>query len=158
MKYALGIACLSALSVALLAGPASPGAQTAAPAVAQADAPLAERVGALEKSVLANNAQIGALTKDLNDTRAQLDKALAYLGQQALAARDLGLVLDTAEQQGFAVGENHASRKTLLEGWRKQIASTQADLPQLTTNAAPAASATRATPLPRNSAKPAPKK
>ncbi|MBM3976115.1 MAG: hypothetical protein FJ299_03895 [Planctomycetes bacterium] len=156
MKYALGIACLSALSVALLAGPASPGAQAAAPAAAQADAPLADRVAALEKSVLANNAQIGALTKDLNDTRDQLDKALAYLGQQALAARDLGLALDAAEQQGFAVGENHASRKTLLEGWRKQIASAQADLPQRAPSAAPAAA--RATPLPRSSGKPAPKK
>lgn len=154
MKYALGILCLSALSIVLLAGPAAPSTQSPAPAVNapkptvqnQVDT-LGERVTALEKQLVAANAQIAALSKDLEESRALLDKTLAYLGQQANAARDLGTALDTAEQQGFAVGENHGSRKTLLEGWRKQLAAAQADLPHA--SAKPVAPTARATPQPR---------
>jgi hypothetical protein len=163
MKYALGILCLSALSIALLAGPAAPSTQSPAPAVdtpkpsaqSQVDA-LTERVTALEKQLATANTLCTSLSKDLDDTRGLLDKTLAYLGQQALAARDMSEVLDTAEQQGFAVGENHSSRKTLLEGWRKQIASAQAELPQAPVKAA--APTARATPQPRKPvAPPAPK-
>jgi hypothetical protein len=155
MKYALGILCLSFLSVALLASPAAPGVQAAAavstvtaaapraalaaPAGVLVQDPAEERVPLLEKQLVAANAQIGALTKEMSETRALLDKTLAYLGQQALAARDFAGVLDVAEQQGFAVGENHGSRKTLLEGWRKQLAALQADLPQRALAALPTA-------------------
>ncbi|TAJ16102.1 MAG: hypothetical protein EPO68_11675 [Planctomycetota bacterium] len=148
MKYALGIVCLSALSLVLLSGSAAPSLQAPKPASGTQTAldALTERVTTLEKQLVTANAQCTVLSKDLDDTRALLDKTLAYLGQQALAARDMSAALDTAEQQGFAVGENHPSRKTLLEGWRKQIAAAQADLPQAPKPVAPTA---RATPQPR---------
>ncbi|MSR61000.1 MAG: hypothetical protein EXS08_00950 [Planctomycetes bacterium] len=89
--------------------------QPAPQAEAEAEAQSLEvRVGALEK-------ELAAQKQSNEQMRTLLEQTLAYLDKQAKAATAQLAVLDEAEKQGFAVGENWKSRETLLAGMRAQL-------------------------------------
>ena len=94
--------------------PHAPKAQPAAPPAQGETQGLEARVVALEKELAARNQQN-------DETRVLLEQTLAYLDKQAKAAEAQLVVLDEAEKQGFAVGENWKSRETLLAGMRAQL-------------------------------------
>jgi hypothetical protein len=100
--------------------------RSSAPAQA-AQAPqqgLEARVAALEENLQAEK-------KRHEETRALLEQTLAYLEKQGKASQVLLTSLDESEKQGFAVGENWASRQTLLAGFRAYWGDAQHGLPKL---------------------------
>lgn len=141
MKYLLGLACTSALLLVAFAD-ARPSANLRMP-----QDPSQERFQQLEAQLSGANAQIGALTKELRDTRALLEKTVTYLQAQSQAAGELQTTLDEVEAQGFAAGENWQSRKTLLDGLRKRIEAQQSGLPQLAKPDAKAEAGPKALPV-----------
>lgn len=85
----------------------------------------------LEARVATLESQLAAEKKRHDETRMLLDQSIAYLDKQAKAAQALLGVLDESENQGFAVGENWASRATLLAGFRAYWGGQQTGLPKL---------------------------
>ena len=137
MKKLLTASAFLLLSLVALSARRPP---SAAPAAAQDEAQALEaRVAKLETD-LADERKRG------EEARAQLDQVLTYLDKQAKAAQALLGVLDEAEQQGFAVGENWRARQTLLAGWRTYWGSAETGLPKA---APPAAAAKAQPPAPR---------
>lgn len=85
---------------------------------------LAQRVAALESELKAERGRH-------EETRALLEQTIGYLEQHARAAQTLLGVLDESEKQGFAVGENWHSRRTLLAGFRAYWGAAQSGIPKL---------------------------
>jgi hypothetical protein len=95
----------------------------------------------VDARIAALESELAAEKKRHDETRALLEQTLAYLDKQSKAAGVLLGVLDQSEQQGFAVGENWASRKTLLAGLRAYWSEEQAGPPRLPAPAQPKAAA-----------------
>lgn len=73
--------------------------------------------------------QIEELRIELTETRDVLDMTVAYLKDQAKAAKALKSSLSDVEAQGFTAGINARSRETLLESWRSYLDDQQDGLP-----------------------------
>ena len=88
----------------------------------QQPAPQAEaEAQSFEARVVALEKELAAQKQSNEQMRTLLEQTLAYLDKQAKAATAQLAVLDEAEKQGFAVGENWKSRETLLAGMRAQL-------------------------------------
>jgi hypothetical protein len=97
----------------------------AAQEVAQDAAPGVDaRLAALE-------AKVATLEKKNEESRLLVEQTVVWLEKHGKAAQTLNGVLDQAQEQGFAVGENWKSRETLLIGLRAYLATSQSDLPKL---------------------------
>jgi uncharacterized coiled-coil protein SlyX len=110
-------------------------------AVAALQTPPADvtaRVQALEQQLAAQSKQVEALTKDLTDTKALLEKTVRYVNEQSHAAAALAGTLDESEQAGFTYGINPESRHILLRGWREALTAAQRDVPPAPPAPAPA--------------------
>lgn len=76
-------------------------------------------------------AKLVAMEKKNEETRLLAEQTVLWIEKQSKASQSLAGVLDQAQAQGFAAGENWKSRETLLAGWRAQIAAAQEGLPKL---------------------------
>ena len=90
-----------------------------------------ERLAALE-------AKVASLEKKQEESVKLVEQTVTYLEKHGKASQTLAGVLDTVQEQGFAVGENWKSRETLLTGLRAYLADGQAGVPKLAAPAAPA--------------------
>jgi len=139
---------LPVVSFLVLSGVVAAALRASAPAQAQSQA--SAQAQGLEARVATLEAELAAEKKKHEETRALLDQTLQYLDKQSKAAQTLLGVLDESEKQGFSVGENWSSRKTLLAGLRAYWGDAQAGLPK------PPAAAPAAKPAQAPAAKPAP--
>jgi hypothetical protein len=103
---------------------------TTPPRVAAPQDGLESRVAALESALATEKTRH-------NETRALLEQTVAYLDKQSGASRALLSALDQAEDQGFAVGENWMSRKTLLSGLRSWGNEATTGIPKVPEKPAP---------------------
>jgi len=104
---------------------------------------LEERVDSLEQEVQAMRATLAGLGEASSAGASQLDAINAYLKKQAQSAKRMEETLAEAESLGFVAGINHASRSTLLSGWRDSLAVRQKGLPGPSTDKPKAAARTR---------------
>ena len=75
--------------------------------------------------------KVAALEKKDEERQKLVEETVTYLEKHGKAAQTLNGVLDQAQEQGFAVGENWKSRETLLAGLRAYLAEGQGELPKL---------------------------
>ncbi len=120
-------ALVSALTVAILLGGSLAFSQGGGPEPAQGGSD--PRVESLTAEVAALKQKNDALATEFEDTKALLEKTLAYLDAQAKHAATLATTLDEVERLGFTYGINPESRQTLLRGWREQLSAAQQDVP-----------------------------
>ena len=73
---------------------------------------------------------LAELRIELTETQDRLEMTLAYLKQQADAAKTLEGNLSQVESLGFTAGINPRSRETLLSGWRGYLAGQQSGVPK----------------------------
>ena len=85
----------------------------------------------LEAVVLALQAEVEDLRKDIEDSRRVTRETVAYLRSVSKTAAEMSSTLDSAEEKGFTAGINPSSRETLLSGWRKQLNNLQKNVPTL---------------------------
>jgi septal ring factor EnvC (AmiA/AmiB activator) len=88
-----------------------------------------QRLASLEQEVAAQKRANAQFVKELKEQRAQLDKTVRYLNEQAKAAEALVGTLEASEKAGFTFGINPESREVLLRGWREALAAAQKDVP-----------------------------
>jgi len=108
-------------------------ATTAGRPAASAQEPAGQDPAAqgVEARLAALETKVAGLEKKNEETVKLVEQTVTFLEKQGKASQALAGVLDTCQEQGFAVGENWKSRETLLTGLRTYLADNQAGLPKL---------------------------
>jgi hypothetical protein len=84
----------------------------------------------LKTQVAEQGRELAELRIELTETRDLLDMTMAYIKDQAAAAKALQASLADVEAQGFTAGINARSRETLLTSWRGYLGDQQSGVPK----------------------------
>jgi hypothetical protein len=93
------------------------------------DPDLAQKLARLEVSQAELDRRLATLATEVQKNTDALAAVQGYLQAQASAADAMRATLAASEEAGFTFGINPESRHILLDGWRRQLAATEKDVP-----------------------------